>query len=517
MKKIITILALSLGISYASAASCTDITRGLAKFHENSSVLALQRFLFDKGLLKATPNGYFGNATLAAVKAYQKSLGLEQVGNVGPATRAAIKKESCFGVVTVPISSLPSSNNPTVIAAPTFPSTPQGKRNAKRKEDIAVILQGLYHYFVDSRGVHSLAVSDTPQEMCVVNTSLVASTATSSNGSFTIVNPVSPCANFIDMSYLVPHYLKSIPRDPSIATTSAVIGYTITRSQYNDITIAAKNPEDGAIIKVTCNFNGFCKEIKYISTVTFSRPEIVTVNRNIFLRDASPRTPFILKGKNFTKKNTIKLFSLYNSKEYILGEYNSADYSTSTKSISIEGALFNQNIPCGTNCIQKLPLGDYMLSVVNEGGESNTTRVALRGFTTSTISTQVNGPIVPTTTGIRVGTITLSSTIPVSLKSLTLVSTTTAKNLPSKISNFVLKDSSDGSTISGGASGAFAFTDVSLFENQSKVYDVYIDTAEVMNVDAGFITYGGKFMISDTFAYVDMEVPIKEFSFTVSH
>lgn len=62
---------------------------------ENSHVLALQNFLYAKGHLKATPNGYFGPATLAAVKAYQKSVGFSQVGIAGPATRALIKKTTC--------------------------------------------------------------------------------------------------------------------------------------------------------------------------------------------------------------------------------------------------------------------------------------------------------------------------------------------------------------------------------------------------------------------------------------
>ncbi len=41
------------------------------------------------------PNGYFGPATLIAVKAYQKSVGLPATGYVFPLTRATIKKETC--------------------------------------------------------------------------------------------------------------------------------------------------------------------------------------------------------------------------------------------------------------------------------------------------------------------------------------------------------------------------------------------------------------------------------------
>ena len=544
MKKITTVLAFALGISYASALTCTDLPKNLFRYQETSSVLMAQKFLFEKGFLKAVPNGYFGAGTFGAVKAYQKSLGLEQVGGIGPATRAAIKKESCgtgsssstktatttssVAVVPKPVVVQKAPTTPSVtspsspVISPTisllFPNTPQGIRNAKRKADLENILKGLHRYFVDSRGVHPITLIDAPIELCVVpSTITTATTATSSDGSLAVVTPKSPCLDFIDITYLTPSYLGAIPRDPSLATTSVLTGYTITRSQYNDITLSAKNAEDGAIIKVTCNFNGFCKEIKYISTIIYDRPEITTINRNLFLRDATPKTPLIIKGKNFTKKNTIKLFSLYNAKEYDLGEFVSVTGSTATSSsLSIETALFDKLFPCGNNCTQKLPLGDYMLSITNEGGTSNTTRVALRGFTTSAISTQINGPIIPTTKNVRVATLTLSSSIPVTLNSLTLTSTSSSKNLPSKISNFVMKDPSAGLTYSGG-SGTFSFGDIKLFENESRVYDIYVDTAEVMNTDAGFITYGGKLLLTDSFTSAQMEVPIKEFSFTISY
>lgn len=525
MKKIIiSSLVFVFGVTQIHAASCTDLSKSIFRNQESSSVLALQNFLFEKGYLKATPNGYFGNGTFAAVKLYQKGLGFEQVGIVGPATRAAIKKATCSitqGSAGSTSSSLVTSSSPSssVSTAPSnFPATPSGLRNAKRKEGAEIILKAFYRYFTDSRGVHAVPVSSTPVELCIISAKLgVATVASSSAGSATVVTPVSPCANFIDVTYLVPTYLQSMPKDPSLATTSVLTGYMITRSEVNDITISAKSPEDGAIIKMTCNFNGFCKEIKYISTVIYDRPDIASINRNIFLRDASPRTPLIIKGKNFTKKNTIKLFSLYNSKEYTLGDFVATTYSTSTMSLVMEGAVFAQSFPCGNGCAQKLPLGDYMLSITNEGGVSNTTRIALRGFTTSSLSVQVNGSVIPTTKNVKVGTITLSSSIPISLTSLTLTSSSTSKNLASKISNFVLKDASDGTTYAGGAGGTFTLSGLKMFENESRVFDVYIDTAEALNSDAGFITYGGKFLVSDTFAYVDMELPIKEFSFTVSH
>jgi hypothetical protein len=291
-------------------------------------------------------------------------------------------------------------------------------------------------------------------------------------------------------------------------------GYTITRNEYNDITIAAKNAENDAIIKVQCNFSGFCKDVKNISTVIYSRPEITTIDRSVVIRDSVPKTPIIIKGKNFTAKNKIKLYSLYNSKEYSMGEFTSTAITASSSYISFDGVAINQTVSCGSGCVQKLPLGDYMVSIVNEGGESNAIRLVLQGFTTSTISTRENTSIVPTTKNVKVASISLSSSIPVKLQSLTLVSTSTSANLPSLISNFVMKDTSSSATYSG---PGFSFGGVSLYENQSKVYDIYVDTAEVYNPDAGFITYGGKLLVTDTINKVDVEIPIKEFSFTVSH
>lgn len=95
MKKIVVVVFCYFSIATVSALTCTDLPKNLSKGMENSEVLKLQNFLFDKGYLKAKPNGYYGVGTVAAVKAYQKSVFLSQVGVVGIGTRGMIKKESC--------------------------------------------------------------------------------------------------------------------------------------------------------------------------------------------------------------------------------------------------------------------------------------------------------------------------------------------------------------------------------------------------------------------------------------
>jgi hypothetical protein len=65
MKKILLVLTVLLGVSYASAASCIDLKSGLSRGMETPNVLILQNFLYEKGFLKAKPNGYFGVLTFS--------------------------------------------------------------------------------------------------------------------------------------------------------------------------------------------------------------------------------------------------------------------------------------------------------------------------------------------------------------------------------------------------------------------------------------------------------------------
>lgn len=99
MRKFFIGLLFFAGTAYASAQStlvCTDLPTNLTRGVESKNVLALQQFLYGKGFLKSTPNGYFGPATVTGVKTYQKSVGLPNTGAVLTLTRTVIKKESCI-------------------------------------------------------------------------------------------------------------------------------------------------------------------------------------------------------------------------------------------------------------------------------------------------------------------------------------------------------------------------------------------------------------------------------------
>jgi hypothetical protein len=74
------------------ASTGTSFTADLQFGDNNADVLRLQTLLSQKGYLKATPNGNFGPATLAAVRAWQKASALPSTGYFGPMSRAAIGK-----------------------------------------------------------------------------------------------------------------------------------------------------------------------------------------------------------------------------------------------------------------------------------------------------------------------------------------------------------------------------------------------------------------------------------------
>ncbi len=84
------------GATTASASGeCVDITRNLHRGFETSSVSKLQNFLIEKGFLSEKASGFFGDLTIDAVKAYQRSIGLPETGMVYDLTRQAIKSETC--------------------------------------------------------------------------------------------------------------------------------------------------------------------------------------------------------------------------------------------------------------------------------------------------------------------------------------------------------------------------------------------------------------------------------------
>ena len=79
----------------AQASGCVTFSRDISFGATGSEVTKLQTFLKDRGYFSAAPVARFGPATVAAVRAFQRSNGISATGTVGPVTRAAIRSVSC--------------------------------------------------------------------------------------------------------------------------------------------------------------------------------------------------------------------------------------------------------------------------------------------------------------------------------------------------------------------------------------------------------------------------------------
>jgi hypothetical protein len=67
-----------------------SLMRSLSIGYRGADVMLLQRYLIEKSFFSVDATGYFGTLTQMAVKAFQKANNIEQVGIVGPKTRAKI-------------------------------------------------------------------------------------------------------------------------------------------------------------------------------------------------------------------------------------------------------------------------------------------------------------------------------------------------------------------------------------------------------------------------------------------
>ncbi len=83
------------GDSSACVSLQNNLKHKMRDANTNGEVSILQDFLQSEDYLTSEPTGYFGLATLRAVKAFQKANNLRPTGYVGPLTRAKIKAVSC--------------------------------------------------------------------------------------------------------------------------------------------------------------------------------------------------------------------------------------------------------------------------------------------------------------------------------------------------------------------------------------------------------------------------------------
>jgi len=104
-------------------------------------------------------------------------------------------------------------------------------RNAERMMEVNAILNATYQYSLDNDGNIPATITATPTEICKTG-------ATS-------------CSGLIDLSVLTANeeYLVSLPVDPR-ATNVNGTGYTIAKTAYDRIIVAAPNAERETTISV---------------------------------------------------------------------------------------------------------------------------------------------------------------------------------------------------------------------------------------------------------------------------
>lgn len=523
MKKVVLpVLITMLFIAHTSASECIHLKGNLVRYQRSSVILQVQNFLFKKGFLTTTPNGYFGTGTFTAVKAYQSSIGINQTGTIGPATRLQIENETCGnGVasstqVVLPIKEVSSkiattTRNSATSSAISIPLIPQAGvlsnleintilhggtstadnialHNATRKSDLEKILQALYEYFVDSRGVLLGNASSSPSELC----------ASVSD---------SDCFGLASISKVVPAYLSEIPRDPNLSTSSSFSGYMMSKIGANEVVLTNKYKEGTSFVTANCNFNTFCTMTGSSSDVQVSKPSILSINRTVLVRDAVAENPLIISGDNLAGSTTLIVFALATSQKFVLGSV----YSNDGKTIRVDSSYFNKAISCGDNCFQKLPVGDYSVSLRNAIGESNKSYVSLRGFSAVGIDSFM--PNATSTKGVKIATITLRSSVSGPLKSLSLVSLSTTTPIDPR--SLFLKDQSTGVRYESSAL-TFSLQGESLQENKTKVYDLYADILPVSGYTSP-VYYSGNFVMTDSFQGVTLKLPFKEFPVSIPH
>lgn len=329
-------------IVFASAqttpAACVTIPYGLVRGMENSHVLALQNFLFAQGLLKATPNGYFGPGTFAAVKALQKSLGFVQVGTVGPATRAHIKKATC--------------------------------------------------------------------------------------------------------------------QSGGLGQTSSNLGSNAATSTQQS-SQASSSP-----------------------SFTFPKPQIDSIDLVTLFAGGQTEWGFDLYGSHFsTTTNMVYLKNMGNGTVYSIGTFASATGTV----LSLPPNIGNTAFPCGNGCLQTLSSGSYEISVSTQSGSSNGRYIEVKPFTLQSTTGSMTTAIPANASNVKLGTVTFSSPIPIIVKSVSFVPTTSS----------ISQDGVGSPTYHDVIRGNVLTQDVLLPAFQTMIVDAYVSTSNTLPG-----TLSGVFMVT---------------------
>ena len=108
-------------------------------------------------------------------------------------------------------------------------------RNSQRSVDVNTILNGVYQYAIDNKGVLPASITITQTEICATGAAV--------------------CTGLIDLSVVtaLEKYLVAIPKDPQCPTVCNAngVGYEILKTANGRITVVAPDAEQGASITVT--------------------------------------------------------------------------------------------------------------------------------------------------------------------------------------------------------------------------------------------------------------------------
>lgn len=116
-------------------------------------------------------------------------------------------------------------------------------RNAQRTNDVAVILNAVYNYYIDNNGTLPTAIQE---DVDCLSPSTIAEICKKGVASLTCVSDSKvPLTQITDNE----KYLPDWPIDPTGESTNG-IGYNIVKSANNRITVCAPHAED-TIISIT--------------------------------------------------------------------------------------------------------------------------------------------------------------------------------------------------------------------------------------------------------------------------
>lgn len=113
-------------------------------------------------------------------------------------------------------------------------------RNTERRSEITQILNAIYQYTIDNNGVLPASIS-----------ALAASTTTE------LCDDATGCSSLVDIhTYVVgsdQRYITAVPLDPQCPSSCAAggIGYSVSRSTNNRITVSAPDAELSETISLT--------------------------------------------------------------------------------------------------------------------------------------------------------------------------------------------------------------------------------------------------------------------------